>query len=521
MVKLFRIFFINWYYVVTWMEFIQEDFAWRLRRSLLWGIPLDHLSLKAALHLSARRAPDRPAYFIQGVPCDALMFSIVYPDFCPPAADCPGFGVRSGRLHDAWARRPGGGRDHPERTRRPPGPGGSGALTRGSRGCSARPSPPAAVAPAAPAEAPVAAPPAAPAKTKKAAKGKKGAKVPKWQQAAPPGKIAPPGKYNAGEDPEFAKQHGWPVKTPPILPGSILPGKRIVAYYGNPRSTKMGVLGEYPKDEMLRRLKVEVAKWEKADPSLPVLPALHLVAVVAQGEPGKSGKYRMIHPDALVNEVYGWAKEINGILFLDIQTGHSDIRTILPRFEWILKNPDVHLGMDPEFNLIKSGHIPSKKIGTYDAADVNYAAGYLAELVKKYNLPPKVLIVHRFTRQHGHQCRKGHAPPRGAGRHGHGRLGRPLAEAGFLPGLHRRPPGGVYRLQALLSQRHQERRPADDAPGRAEAEPEAALHPVPVIPGRTPAPKSKRERLPCQGSLSLLAPTRKVRGIRPRTPCRR
>jgi hypothetical protein len=251
-------------------------------------------------------------------------------------------------------------------------------------------------APTAP-EAPAPAP-AAPAKTKKAAKGKKGAKTPKWQQAAPPGKIAPPGKYNAGEDPEFAKQHGWPVKTPPTLPGSILPGKRIVAYYGNPRSNKMGVLGEYPKDEMLRRLKGEVAKWEKADPSLPVQPALHLVAVVAQGAPGKSGKYRMIHPDALVNEVYGWAKEVNGILFVDIQTGHSDIRTILPRFEWILKNPDVHLGMDPEFNLIKSGKIPSTKIGTYDAADVNYAAGYLAELVKKYNLPPKVLVVHRFTR---------------------------------------------------------------------------------------------------------------------------
>jgi hypothetical protein len=262
------------------------------------------------------------------------------------------------------------------------------------------PATPPVAAPAAPSgpEAPATPPPAAPAKTKKTAKGKKGAKTPKWQQAAPPGKIAPPGKYNAGEDPEFAKQHGWPVKTPPVMPGAILPGKRIVAYYGNQRSKKMGALGEYPKDEMLRRLKGEVAKWEAADPSLPVQPALHLVAVVAQGEPGKSGKYRMIHPDALVNEVYGWAKEVNGILFVDIQTGHSDIRTILPRFEWILKNPDVHLGIDPEFNLIKSGKIPSKKIGTYDAADINYAAGYLAELVKKYNLPPKVFVVHRFTR---------------------------------------------------------------------------------------------------------------------------
>jgi len=262
-------------------------------------------------------------------------------------------------------------------------------------------------APAAQATPPPAAPatPAAPAgpaaasvPTKKAAAGKKAAKRAKGKKAPPPGKIAPPGKYNAGEDPEYAQRCGWPVKAPPPLPGSILPEKRIVAYYGNPRSNKMGVLGEYPKDEMLRRLKVEVAKWEKADPSLPVQPALHLVAVVAQGAPGKTGKYRMIHPDALVNEVYGWAKEVNGILFIDIQTGHENIRTLLPRFEWILKNPDVHLGIDPEFNLIKSGKIPCTKIGTYDAADINYASGYLQELVKKYNLPPKVFVVHRFTR---------------------------------------------------------------------------------------------------------------------------
>jgi len=257
----------------------------------------------------------------------------------------------------------------------------------------ATPPPAAPATPAAPAG-----PATAPIPTKKAAAGKKAAKRAKGKKAPPPGKIAPPGKYNAGEDPEYAQRCGWPVKAPPPLPGSILPEKRIVAYYGNPRSNKMGVLGEYPKDEMLRRLKVEVAKWEKADPSLPVQPALHLVAVVAQGAPGKTGKYRMIHPDALVNEVYGWAKEVNGILFIDIQTGHENIRTLLPRFEWILKNPDVHLGIDPEFNLIKSGKIPCTKIGTYDAADINYASGYLQELVKKYNLPPKVFVVHRFTR---------------------------------------------------------------------------------------------------------------------------
>jgi len=218
--------------------------------------------------------------------------------------------------------------------------------------------------------------------------------------------IPPKIKYNAGESPEYAKNMGWPVKTPPPLNGSILPGKRIVAYYGNPLSRKMGVLGEFPKDEMLARLKGEIAKWEDADPSLPVQPALHLIAVVAQGSPGKSGKYRMVVPDADVAKVYEWAKEMGALMFIDIQTGHDDIRALLPRFEWLLKNRDVHLGIDPEFNLASSGKVPGKKIGTYDASDINYVSSYLAELVKRENLPPKILVVHRFTRNGVTNARK-------------------------------------------------------------------------------------------------------------------
>ena len=205
-------------------------------------------------------------------------------------------------------------------------------------------------------------------------------------------------KHRAGEDPRFAKQHGWPVAYPEPLPGAIMPANRIVAYYGNPLSRRMGVLGEYDKEEMLRRLRREVERWSAADPSLPVRPALHLIAVVAQGDAGKSGKYRMVMPDAVINQVYGWAREANALLFIDIQTGHDDIRALLPRFEWILRNPDVHLGIDPEFNLISSGARPGSRIGTYDAADVNFASGYLRDLVKKHSIPPKTLVVHRFTR---------------------------------------------------------------------------------------------------------------------------
>jgi len=46
----------------------------------------------------------------------------------------------------------------------------------------------------------------------------------------------------------------WPVKAPYPLPGAILPYNRIIAFYGNLYSKRMGILGELPKDEMLKKL---------------------------------------------------------------------------------------------------------------------------------------------------------------------------------------------------------------------------------------------------------------------------
>jgi multiple antibiotic resistance protein len=43
------------------------------------------------------------------------------------------------------------------------------------------------------------------------------------------------------------------------------------------------------------------------------------------------------------------------------------------------------------------GACPGAAIGTMDAADINYASEYLANLVREHDLPPKVFIVHRFT----------------------------------------------------------------------------------------------------------------------------
>ncbi|HEY9225526.1 MAG TPA: hypothetical protein VIP11_02685, partial [Gemmatimonadaceae bacterium] len=191
----------------------------------------------------------------------------------------------------------------------------------------------------------------------------------------------------------------WP--TPPTpLPGAILPGHRIIAFYGNPLSKRMGVLGEYQVDTMLAKFDTVVRQWERADPSTPVKPALHLIAVVAQGAPGKDRMYRARMDSALIEKVYGWAKRANAILFLDVQVGHSTMQRELPRLMPFLARPDVHLAMDPEFAMhySKEGVVPGKRVGQFDAKDINWVSEQLRALVTEKKLPPKVLVVHRYTK---------------------------------------------------------------------------------------------------------------------------
>jgi hypothetical protein len=188
----------------------------------------------------------------------------------------------------------------------------------------------------------------------------------------------------------------WPVKGPAPLPGSILPARRIIAFYGNPLSTRMGILGETAPDDMLRKLDAEVAAWNALDPAHPAQPALHLIVLVADGHPGTSGRYRTRHDSAMIEKVYGWARSRDALLFVDLQVGQSTLEHELPWIEKFLVRPDVHLGIDPEFSM-KRGGVPGRRIGTYDAADINYASRFLAGLVDKHKLPPKILVVHRFT----------------------------------------------------------------------------------------------------------------------------
>jgi hypothetical protein len=188
----------------------------------------------------------------------------------------------------------------------------------------------------------------------------------------------------------------WPPQNNYPGPKAILPFKRIIAYYGNFYSAGMGILGEFPETNVLEKLSAEVKAWERADQLTPALPAIHYIAVTAQPCRDFKGKCRLRMPASQIDKAVAMAAKLKGIVFLDIQVGQSTLQDEIPLLKKYLQMPQVHLAIDPEFSM-KQGQRPGTAIGTFDASDVNYAIDYLDALVKEYDLPPKILVVHRFT----------------------------------------------------------------------------------------------------------------------------
>jgi hypothetical protein len=188
----------------------------------------------------------------------------------------------------------------------------------------------------------------------------------------------------------------WPAKAPVPDAGALLPFDRIVAYYGNLYSKHMGVLGEYAPQQMLAKLLVTTAAWQAADPTTRAVPALDYIAVAAQAAPGGDGRYRMRMPATQIEKVLALAAQVHGLVFLDVQVGQSNVRAEVPQLAAFLKLPNVELALDPEFAMY-GGKRPGTVIGRLDAADINWAAQYLAAIVRANRLTPKILVIHRFT----------------------------------------------------------------------------------------------------------------------------
>jgi hypothetical protein len=175
---------------------------------------------------------------------------------------------------------------------------------------------------------------------------------------------------------------------------SILPEFRVVAYYGAPQSRELGALGIGSPQAATRRLERQAKPYERKNQ--PVLPALELITVIANADPGDDGMYRARQTDAVIRRYLRAARKAKALLLLDIQPGRSDFFTEATRLEKWLKEPDVSLALDPEWR-VRDGEVPGQIIGQVGAREVNATSAWLSQLVARYKLPEKLFVIHQFT----------------------------------------------------------------------------------------------------------------------------
>jgi hypothetical protein len=171
--------------------------------------------------------------------------------------------------------------------------------------------------------------------------------------------------------------------------GGVVTDRQIIAYYGNPNSRYMGILGENDIDTMAAQLKARAAEYDAINGDIGVAPAFHIIygTVFEDANVGILARRK-------VTEYINFAAENDILVFLDHQLGKYDvddaIRSMLP----FLQYENVHLAIDPEW----STPIPGREIGQVDAFEVNEAQRLMSEYIRRNDLPGnKMLVVHQFN----------------------------------------------------------------------------------------------------------------------------
>jgi hypothetical protein len=175
----------------------------------------------------------------------------------------------------------------------------------------------------------------------------------------------------------------------------LLPEYRIVMYYGHPHDPAMGIVGEYEIEQLTEILREEAANYAAADPSRPVIPALEVIATVAQRVPGSDGTYILDTDTETLTTYIDFAAEQGMLVVLDLQVGRGTVPDEIDKVRDLLTRPNVHLAIDPEF-AVAEGEIPGEYIGSVTAESITYAQQVLAEISATHGIPPKILIVHQF-----------------------------------------------------------------------------------------------------------------------------
>ncbi len=172
---------------------------------------------------------------------------------------------------------------------------------------------------------------------------------------------------------------------------------QVIAFYGHPGVPAMGLLGHGTPAEVADQMATWTEHYDRLNGPRGTNGAFHLITGVAQANPTSDGDwlYRLSH-DRIATYVEA-ARERGMLLFLDTQIGWSDPLTEVKLLEGFLREPFVHMAVDPEFATEPLGVRPGLAIGGITGDQVNEVLEYLSALVAEEGLPTKILMVHQFT----------------------------------------------------------------------------------------------------------------------------
>lgn len=165
----------------------------------------------------------------------------------------------------------------------------------------------------------------------------------------------------------------------------------IIAFYGKPGAVRMGILGEYRKEELAVMLDGYVRLYDGHNGERGAVGAFYIIygTVWPEGEIG-------ILADRVVKEWIDFAAERGMLVFLDHQIGKYTVEQATAKLLPWLKYPNVHLALDPEWRTT----VPMQEIGSITGDELNVAQRMVDDYLRENGLPGlRMLVVHQFNRK--------------------------------------------------------------------------------------------------------------------------
>jgi hypothetical protein len=175
----------------------------------------------------------------------------------------------------------------------------------------------------------------------------------------------------------------------------ILGHYRVVAYYGVPGNSALGVLGSLSPERAASAVTRRSAAF--AAYGRTVQPAFELIATVAQASPGPDGDYSAPVPVAALKRYIAAAHRHRMLVVLDLQPGRASFLSQAKLLRPLLLDPSVSIALDPEWKVGRHQKPGGGLIGSSSAAGINAVTAYISELITSHHLPDKLCVIHQFT----------------------------------------------------------------------------------------------------------------------------